>query len=81
MLFYGWKSDGVKCRVHSGPCTFLWVPRVEQLEMLPLDVERKTNLLDRVVSVSALVEVEASIAGTPINPSSQQVNLFDSEVQ
>ena len=59
---FGWKSVGPECKVHpldrlSGGCFFCWVPMVEQLE---LDMGGGEQYLDKVVSVSGLVEVEGS---------------------
>ena len=72
MMFFGWKPDGVQCRVHLRPCTFLWVPVVEQME---LDRMWESSYLDRVLSVSGSVEgedsVQKSVAGSLIDPSSE----------
>ncbi len=66
---YRWRSDG-DCRAHPGRhCFFQWVPSVEQAELL--DGIEDFSYLDRVVSVSGLVEVEEELVPDRIPPQFQ----------
>ncbi len=73
MIYFDWQP----VRKEAGVQVYTWSPAVHQLELLPGVAQDLDNTyLDRVVSVSAPVEVEIASVAPQVNPSFAPEDLW-----